>query len=68
MIFNDINRAEISYSRNGKSIFVKWEKVSGSIKLTVKNNEFNCAFKNNGQEKILAGDCELFVALEKQGK
>lgn len=68
MIFNDINRAEISYGRNGKSIFVKWEKVSGSIKLTVKNNEFNCAFKNNGQEKILAGDCELFVALEKQGK
>ena len=68
MIFNDINRAEISYSRNGKSIFVKWEKVSGSIKLTVKNNEFNCVFKNNGQEKILAGDCELFVALEKQGK
>ena len=68
MIFNDINRAEISYSRNGKGIFVKWEKVSGSIKLTVKNNEFNCAFKNNGQEKILAGDCELFVALEKQGK
>ena len=68
MIFNDINRAEISYSRNGKSIFVKWEKVSGSIKLTVKNNEFNCAFKNNGQEKILAGDCELFVALEKQCK
>lgn len=68
MIFNDINRAEISYSRNGKSIFVKWEKVSGSIKLTVKNNEFNCAFKNNGQEKILAGDCEVFVALERQGK
>lgn len=68
MIFNDINRAEISYSRNGKSIFVKWEKVSGSIKLTVKNNEFNCVFKNSGQEKILAGDCELFVALEKQGK
>jgi len=61
MIFNGINRAEISYSRNGKEIFVKWEKVSESIKLTVKNNGFSCTFKHNGQEKILDGDCELVI-------
>ena len=65
MIFNDINRAEISYSRNGKDIFVKWGKGAESIKLTVKNYGFNCMFKHNGQEKILDGDCELVIDLKK---
>ena len=61
MVFKGVNQAEISYSRNGKSIFVKWEKVSEIIKLTVKNQGFNCTFKHNGQEKILDGDCELII-------
>lgn len=61
MVFKGVNQAEISYSRKEKSIFVKWEKVSEIIKLTVKNQGFNCTFKYNGQEKILDGDCELVI-------
>ncbi len=60
-LFKVVNRAEISYNRNGKDIFVKWEKVSKNIKLTVKNHGFNCTFKHNGQEKILDGECEFFI-------
>lgn len=60
-LFKGVNRAEISYNRNGKDIFVKWEKVSENIKLTVKNHGFNCTFKRNGQEKILDGECEFFI-------
>lgn len=60
-LFKVVNRAEISYNRNGKDISVKWEKVSESIKLTVKNHGFNCTFKHNGQEKFLDGECEFFI-------
>ncbi len=60
-ILNGVNRSEMSYSRNGKSISVKWEKLSDHIKLNVKNQGFNCVFKHNGQEKILDGERELLI-------
>jgi len=60
-LFDGVNQAEISYSRNGKSISVKWGKVSEHIRLIVKNQGFVCLFKYNGQEEFLNGDCEFFI-------
>ena len=55
IVFEKINKAEISYGRNGKKITVKWWKTSGKIMLTVENHGFNCFLKYNGRKPIPDG-------------
>ena len=61
MQFDGVNKAEISYGRNGKKIAVKWEKENGKTKLTVKNKGFKCVFRHKGQEKTINEESEFFI-------
>lgn len=60
--FSGVDRAEISYSRNGKSIFIKWQKRSGRTRITVKNQGFHCIFRHDGQEKTIDGSLEFEIS------
>ena len=60
--FNGVDRAEISYSRNGKSISIKWQRRSGRIRITVKNQGFHCVFRHGGQEETIDGNLEFGIS------
>lgn len=63
VILQEVDHAEMTYSRNGGTISVKWQRRGNKVVLNANVQGFNCTLALNGKEKPLSGDvCVEFDA------
>lgn len=51
-----VNRAEIEYSRNGKSVAISWRRTNEKLQLKVNSLGFKCILKHGGKTILPNGD------------
>lgn len=59
VILQEVDHAEMTYSRNGGTISVNWQRTGNKVVLNVNVKGFNCILKLNGKEKTLSGEVRL---------